>query len=271
MESFMIGIARILLVGSIISIVAGCKIGAAVFEGGDVISDSGTRHCFEGQTCEFQVNDTSFTETFTAQPRTGFEFTKWMAGDGFLCADSTNPSCTVSNVALAGNSTADVFIASDSMFYIMPEFTCVIEYCLVRPDPNYAALDDAIVAMDEAKTIIEEYVARNDSYASPISVFGINTWSHSSISDVLEYIDILPNPLVRGESIYITAAVPKCVWLGGCTTAYDADVAFFSLSGSTNADNSFTWNCIPRHPDEAYVPNGPNAIPEVYLPVACRG
>jgi hypothetical protein len=43
-----------------------------------------------------------------------------------------------------------------------------------------------------------------------------------------------------------------------------------SLSGSTNADGSMTWECTPGQPGEAYVSDEPSAIPEHSLPV-CRG
>ena len=82
-------ITKSLAVLGIAVALSGCRIGTSVFEGGDVISASGERHCFEGGTCEYQVTDKNFTETFTAQPRTGYEFVRWLPGDGFLCADSS--------------------------------------------------------------------------------------------------------------------------------------------------------------------------------------
>jgi hypothetical protein len=68
---------------SLVGVLAGCKIGAAVFEGGDVVTASNTRHCLEGNAFQFSIEDTPFTETFTATPREGFVFTKWKGGDGF--------------------------------------------------------------------------------------------------------------------------------------------------------------------------------------------
>jgi hypothetical protein len=254
---------KILLMCCLLSTVAGCRIGASVFEGGDVFSESGTRHCFEGSTCEFTVGDTLFMETFIAIPRTGFEFTKWKGGDGFLCADSTDPVCTIS---LPGGALGNAVVASDEMFYIMPEFTCVVEYCPVRPDPNWRALDEAIVALEEAKDIVAAYVAVNSGHGpSSASLFGINTGIRNS--NMLRYLDIYPDDSSGNNvTFYITASVYKSVWgdpSGG--------TAAFSLSGQTNNDNSITWQCIPKAPSEHYVPNGPNAIPEPYLPLDCRG
>jgi hypothetical protein len=100
---------------------AGCKLGVLVVEGGEVQSVlSGT--CLEGSTCLHVVNDTTYSETFTASPRSGWEFVRWNAGDGFLCADSVNPVCVVSNLQLAGVEAAEAIVASNSTFYIMPIF-----------------------------------------------------------------------------------------------------------------------------------------------------
>jgi hypothetical protein len=76
-------IMKPLMLLGLVAVLAGCKISAAAFEGGDVISASNARHCLEGNTCQFSIDDTSFADTFTATPREGFVFTKWKGGDGF--------------------------------------------------------------------------------------------------------------------------------------------------------------------------------------------
>ncbi|MFT4613365.1 MAG: hypothetical protein ACI9NT_000503 [Bacteroidia bacterium] len=146
-------LVNMLIIATVISM-TGCRIGAAVFEGGNVVSASGERHCFEGRTCEFEVTDTNFTETFTAQPRAGYEFVKWRAGEGSLCADSTNPTCIVSTVGAEGNAVIEAVIASDSLFYVVPEFRCVIEYCP-------ANVDGVLLDLEEASQLVEAYVAYN--------------------------------------------------------------------------------------------------------------
>ena len=256
---------KILLMCCLLSMVAGCKIGAAVFEGGDVFSESGTRHCFEGGTCEFTVEDALFTETFTALPRTGFVFTKWKGGDGFLCADSTDPVCTVS---LPGGVLGNAVVASDGMFYIMPEFTCVVEYCPLRPDPNWRALDEAIVELEAAREIIEAYVATNSTGATN-SEYDYGVYNGTYNSAMLQNVTIYPrDQSVSNVTFYITANVYKSVWGVGFP---GGETAAFSLSGETNHDNTMVWVCIPKAPGEHYVPNGPNAIPEPFLPLDCRG
>ncbi|MEZ5573729.1 MAG: hypothetical protein R3E64_17185 [Halioglobus sp.] len=248
-----------------ITSLSGCRIGTAVFEGGDVISASGERHCFEGSTCEFQVTDSNFTESFTAKPRAGFEFVKWKTGNGFFCGGSTNPTCNISNVGSEGNAGAEALIASDEMFYLMPEFKCVLQHCPLRPDPNWRALDEALVALEDAKEIVAAYVAENGHGAADASVYGINLSSRNS--DMLHRLKISADTGTSdGHIFYITAEVFKSVWEGGTPNA--AEIGAFSLSGSTNWDHSMTWDCIPAGaPGSSY----PAAISEPYLPLNCRG
>ena len=83
-------IAKLILLVVLIPL-SSCRVGTAVFQGGDVISLSGSRDCMEGRTCEVEVTDAHFSETCTAVPKPGYAFVKWRAGDGHLCANSTNP------------------------------------------------------------------------------------------------------------------------------------------------------------------------------------
>ena len=91
-------ITRTLLILFIGTVMTGCKFALMVTADGDVSSSSGTRDCAGGTICEFEITDTDFSETFTATAREGYVFSKWKAGDGYLCANSTNPVCAVSNV-----------------------------------------------------------------------------------------------------------------------------------------------------------------------------
>jgi hypothetical protein len=100
---------------------AGCKLAVIVVEGGEVQSiSSGT--CLEGSICVHQVNDTNYTETFTAVPNSGWVFERWNSGYGFFCGESTDPVCVVSAVEAGGNEAIEAIIASDKTFYIMPVF-----------------------------------------------------------------------------------------------------------------------------------------------------
>ena len=103
-------ITKTLFICCIATLMTGCKFALMVTADGDVSSSSGTRDCYGGSICEFEITDTDFSETFTATPRAGYVFSKWQAGDGYLCGNSTNPVCVVSNVPASGIPGVDVFI-----------------------------------------------------------------------------------------------------------------------------------------------------------------
>ncbi len=126
---------KILVFLALTSLVAGCKLTVHTGDGGNVQSLSGTRECTEGSNCVFDVTDTQFKETFTAVPLLGFEFVKWQAGDGFLCGNSHNPTCTVSTVGLTDQA-AQAIIASDNVVRISPIFDRARDRALVLVDAN---------------------------------------------------------------------------------------------------------------------------------------
>jgi hypothetical protein len=117
---------KAIVVTAIIGLVTGCKIAVMVPEGGSVKSSTG--YCFNlysqnaGFACINRVTDTNYSESFTAIPRDGWKFVQWSGGPHFLCPELTNPTCTVTNVGLAGNAAAEAVIASDKTYYVMPIF-----------------------------------------------------------------------------------------------------------------------------------------------------
>ncbi|MEH6610047.1 MAG: c-type cytochrome [Halioglobus sp.] len=99
-----------------------CKLALVVIEGGEIQSESGSFGCLAGSNCVVEIENTSFREVFIAVPAPGFEFVKWVAGPSFQCGGSTDPRCVVDNHPLAGNAFAELIVASDTFFYILPEF-----------------------------------------------------------------------------------------------------------------------------------------------------
>ena len=240
-------------------LLSGCRIGVSVFEGGDVVSASTQRNCFEGNNCEFAVDSPLFAETFTAQPRHGFVFTKWRGGEGFLCGNSTNPHCTVS---LVGKPNAGLIVSSDEIGYLVPEFTCV-GICPDYIDGNVRGFDEALAAMEEAKDAVAAYVAANGGGAPDPQLYGVNLGTRSSA--MLRDIDIVPsNATGLDLDFYIVANVFRRVW---GDTENPWQVSSFALSGETNNDGSMTWRCIPAAPG----PNSAHRIPTPWLPAYCRG
>ncbi len=121
---------KALLIISLAILATGCKLALTVTSGGDVTSITGTRDCAGGSLCEYEVTDTTFVDSFTAVPRAGYVFSKWQGGAGYLCADSTNPTCTVSNSLIesldgAVREIADTIVASGTYYYAQPLFTFV--------------------------------------------------------------------------------------------------------------------------------------------------
>lgn len=110
---------------AITGMVTGCKLAVIVPSGGDVTSASGTKNCTGGSLCEHNITAANFNETFTAVARPGYVFTKWSAGPGFRCPNSTNPTCVISNVGAAGNPAVEAVIATGQHFYAMPLFDFV--------------------------------------------------------------------------------------------------------------------------------------------------
>ena len=74
----------------------GCKLVAMVDSGGRIVSGTGSMGCNSGNVCEFTITSPTFSEAFIAHPNPGYEFISWQGGKTALCADSTNPTCTVS-------------------------------------------------------------------------------------------------------------------------------------------------------------------------------
>lgn len=122
MTSRILKIIAILALGSLL---AGCKLAVIVPSGGDVTSASNTRNCSGGSLCEYNITDATFNDSFTAVAKPGYVFTKWNSGAGFLCGDSTNPTCTISNVGTAGIAAVEAIIATGQFFYALPLFEFV--------------------------------------------------------------------------------------------------------------------------------------------------
>ena len=121
-------------------------------------------------------------------------------------------------------------------------------------------LSEPLAALAEAKTTIAEYVAANGKYPDDATSFGINTADRTQ-SDTIANLSI--ETVAAGEIVRIVANVANCTWDG--TTCNDTDFLSFHLSGSTNADGTMTWDCIPGDNTKT----GP--IETKYLPANCRG
>ena len=125
-------------------------------------------------------------------------------------------------------------------------------------------MSEPLGALAEAKTTIAEYVAANGQWPTTNTAFGLNTGIRDQ-SNIVEQLDIVPEPAVAGQSIYVVAYVDSCTWDGSvCDPATAARTHAFSLSGATNSDGTMTWKCVPGD-------TAGNDMATKYLPANCRG
>jgi len=104
---------------------ASCKIRIIVPEGGSVTTQSGAYRCAAGKTCNIDVVDFYFDQTFVAKPANGYTFKFWKKADRRFCGQDTRP-CQLTTVGTNGNKDlAKVmmsFFESNEVFYLQPVF-----------------------------------------------------------------------------------------------------------------------------------------------------
>ncbi|MEM1154808.1 MAG: hypothetical protein AAGI44_11765 [Pseudomonadota bacterium] len=103
-----------------------CKLRIIAPEGGSVTTESGTYTCNTGSTCDIDIVDFFFDETFTAEPLNGYEFRFWRRADRRFCARDTKP-CRIFTEGWDAFEELAVVIetflsSSDEIFYLEPVF-----------------------------------------------------------------------------------------------------------------------------------------------------
>jgi BD-FAE len=91
---------RLAIVLLIVVTLPDCKIIQDAGEGGNIVSNSGDRHCTGGHICEINVaRGKEFSDAFTAVPSPGFRFAGWekKRGGNRLCGGSMKP-CALENI-----------------------------------------------------------------------------------------------------------------------------------------------------------------------------
>lgn len=119
-------------------------------------------------------------------------------------------------------------------------------------------MSEALAGIAEAKTTVAEYYASNGTLPAATTSYGINTAVRNS--------DILRQLAITGttEPVKVYAIVYASIW-GAAAGTYGE----FMLSGSTNADGTMTWECLPSNPVSGV--GSSTAAPIKYLPANCRG
>ena len=77
--------------------VSGCKIVTDMPAGGVLESSTGVYGCSEGELCTFVVDHVYFSDSFTAVPSEGYEFSHWSDEPGSFCAGKQSPTCSQIN------------------------------------------------------------------------------------------------------------------------------------------------------------------------------
>jgi putative iron-regulated protein len=100
----------------------GCKLVLKVPEGGSIASVSGNYSCRAGKKCNIDVSDTSFDETFTAIPASGFEFTGWKKRKkNGLCGGQSAP-CRLTTLGFDEFDSLLEVLASNNRYVLEPKF-----------------------------------------------------------------------------------------------------------------------------------------------------
>lgn len=138
------GVFKFFAAIALVICLAGCKLTVVVGQGGSVLSKSGKRNCAEVSSCTFEVKDADFDDTFTPVPLPGYEFERWQSGAGYLCWNSTGPSCALSNTILKDVPAIQSLLASDAVLTIRPVFKATASKRLVVKDANGLVLGEVM-------------------------------------------------------------------------------------------------------------------------------
>jgi len=99
---------------------ASCKIRISPSVNGQVVSDSGAYDCQAGNTCEIDVVDSFFDETFRAVGNEGYAFAAWRTRAKSLCGGLSR-QCRLSTTGFPGTPLM-AFLESDDVFFLQPVF-----------------------------------------------------------------------------------------------------------------------------------------------------
>lgn len=113
---------KVIFVSACMLCLTACKITVTSSTGGSVDTESEAIQCEAGSSCNVDVNDLFFNETFIAVPAEGFEFVGWKSGDRALCGDSTD-NCHLLTSGFEGNPVLMSLLENpEEEFFLEPGF-----------------------------------------------------------------------------------------------------------------------------------------------------
>ena len=106
---------------AVLLLVTGCRVVVVGGEGGVVSVASGSI-CTLANSCQIEVSDTDYDESFTAIADPGFEFSHWKNGPNGLFGDTREATVNLSTASFSGVQELLFFLNSDDVFYLEPVF-----------------------------------------------------------------------------------------------------------------------------------------------------
>ena len=103
---------------------SGCFIEITVPVGGRVETLSGSVTCESGDTCDVEVTESDFSDSFVAIPDYGYVFSHWLKRSGSLFGDQSDAEVTLTlqPAWFDGNSALMALLSSDQRYYLEPVF-----------------------------------------------------------------------------------------------------------------------------------------------------
>lgn len=115
---------RALIISGLFLSLTACKLVISVPQGGVVKTASGSITCRAGQTCEIDVVDVFFDETFTANAHKDYVFSGWKKKARSFCGDQKE-DCALSTTWMGDYPKVMAILASNREFYLEPEFRVI--------------------------------------------------------------------------------------------------------------------------------------------------
>ncbi len=135
-----------LLLALAIAVTSGCKIVIDVPEGGSVVTESGNYSCAAAESCEVDVDDDQFDETFIAIPAADYEFKGWKQRQPGLCQSELErlAPCTFTTAGYGLNPGLLTLLQEDIPIYLEPEFAPSATTEILFPSENSSSTDQFV-------------------------------------------------------------------------------------------------------------------------------
>lgn len=178
------------LLVSLATLISGCKLAVIVVEGGKVRAENAV--CFEQEICVVEVSDSTFSDTFTAIPNSGWYFEKWNSGDRFFCGGSASPTCTLSFEGYEDSQAAYNVVASSETFYLMPVFKPQKHENTVQVDGKEWLQPLGDYVSDQVRAVCPDMACSGSLPGSDVDLTGYNWASIEEVSELFNAYGVDP-------------------------------------------------------------------------------